>query len=289
VVTIWDTYNRDLPESPEIFTDRQFQQREKTPANALPRAVAVLVDSGRAADRIADLYHIDRERLIELPFIPSSAVRRHAEGLGLQTAEGVRRKYDLPERFVFWPSFPASEKNHLYLLEGLAALKDSRGIALDAVFCGGGSEGDWAHVHRQAESLGLSKSVHFLGNVRDEDIPALYEAATALVAPTDCGPTNIPPLEAVTLGCPVIYADLPEFRDQMGAAALYCDLGDPLSLADQLAAILENPSVASRLKESGQALARQIAETDYPRIVAPILDEFAYIRRRWAWPELTQA
>jgi glycosyltransferase involved in cell wall biosynthesis len=38
--------------------------------------------------------------------------------------------------------------------------------------------------------------------------------------PSYFGSTNLPPLEAVSLGCPVIYSDLPEFREQMGDAAI---------------------------------------------------------------------
>ena len=125
----------------------------------------------------------------------------------------------------------------------------------------------------------------FLGLVPDEDIPALYDGALALVMPSYCGPTNIPPLEAVTLGCPVIYSDLPEFREQMGDAALYCNLADSSSLADQLAALIQDPELIAHLQKAGSRLAAEIAKIDYGERLAAVLDNYAYVRRRWTWPE----
>ncbi|HEX6260676.1 MAG TPA: glycosyltransferase, partial [Woeseiaceae bacterium] len=64
--------------------------------------------------------------------------------------------------------------------------------------------------------------------------PYLYSDALALVMPTYFGPTNIPPMEALALGVPVLYSDLPSFREQLGEAARYIDLERPESLADAL-------------------------------------------------------
>ena len=127
--------------------------------------------------------------------------------------------------------------------------------------------------------------MHFLGLVPDEDIPALYEAALALVMPAYSGPTNLPPLEAVTLGCPVIYSDLPEFREQMGDAALYCDLADVSSLADHLSALVQDTALRDRLRAAGRKFATEIARIDYGEMLKPVFDDFAYRRRRWAWPD----
>src|SRR5262249_10353132 len=158
---------------PEVYANRQFEYWEKVPRATLTRALAVIADSQAGARRIASLYHVDPGRIIELPFLPSLAVRRHKAGGGLATVEAVRGKYDLPDRYVFYPAFPASEKNHLYMLEGLVALEQRHRIILHAVFCGGGALRDWTIVKRQVQALGLASRVKFLGLVPDEDVPAL--------------------------------------------------------------------------------------------------------------------
>ena len=285
IVTVWDLDHRDHPDFPEAYADRLFERRERVLRVTLTRALAVIANSPSLARRIASLYQVDRRRIVELPFLPSLAVRRHAAGQGSMTVESARRKYRLPDRYVFYPAYFSFRKNHLYLLEGLLELERRHGLIVEAVFCGGGDPGDQERVERQVQALGLTARTRFLGLVPDEDIPPLYEGAIALVMPTYGGPTNLPPLEAVTLGCPVIYSDLPGCREQMGDAALYCDLFDPSSLADHLATLIRDPALRDRLRSAGDRLAAQIAEIGYAERLARLFDDYAYLRRRWAWPE----
>lgn len=285
IVTLWDIDHREYLEFPERYADRVFERVENTYRVTLVRALAVIANSSWGARRIAALYHVDTHRIVVLPFQPSLAVRRYAAGAKLVTADVVRRKYDLPERYLFYPAYFSYHKNHLYILEGLVDLERRHGIVLHAVFCGGGDPGDQTIVERQTQVLGLTARVRFLGLVADEDIPPLYEEALCLVMPTYCGPTNLPPLEAVTLGCPVIYSDLPGCREQMGDAALYCDLANPSSLAGILATLIQDPTQADRLRKAGARLAGEIAQIDYGKLLSPVFEKYAYIRRRWAWPE----
>jgi glycosyltransferase involved in cell wall biosynthesis len=284
IVTVWDVFHRDHPEFPEIFTDRIFERWERARNALVTRAIAVIANSPSGARRIARLYQVDPHRIVELPFLPSLAVLRHVAGNSRTTAEGIRQKYALSARYVFYPAHFAALKNHLYLLEGLIELERRHGIALSAVFCGYDA-GNLAVVKRQVGALGLTGRVHLLGAVPDDDIPALYEGAIALVMPAYSGPTNLPPLEAVTLGCPVIYSDLPEFREQMGDAALYCDLADVSSLADHLAKLIQDSTQLDRLQAAGRRFAAELAKIDYGERLKPVLDDYAYLRRRWTWPE----
>jgi glycosyltransferase involved in cell wall biosynthesis len=287
IVTVWDVFHRDHPEFPEIHTDRIFEQWERTRQAMLTRALAVIVSSSSGARRIVALYQVDPHRIVELPFLPSLPTRRHAAGRGRITVEGVRQKYSLPARYVFYPAQFAALKNHLYVLEGLVELEQRHGIVLSAVFCGNDT-GNRAAVERQVRALELTARVHILGAVSDDDIPALYQGAIALVMPAYSGPTNLPPLEAVTLDCPVIYSDLPEFREQMRDAALYCDLADVSTLADHLAALIQDSGQLDRLRLAARRLAAEIAKVDYGERLKPVLDNFAYLRRRWAWPETSR-
>jgi glycosyltransferase involved in cell wall biosynthesis len=285
IVTVFDIDHRDHPEFPEACVDRLFERVERMHLAVLPRALAVITNCACIARRIASLYHVDPTRIVVLPLVPSLAVRRHAAGKGSTTVEEVRRKYDLPPHYVFYPAWFLFHKNHLYVLESLVELERRHGLALHAVFCGGDRDQGQARVERQAQALQLSGRVHFLGLVPDEDVPALYQGAFALVMPSYFGPTNLPPIEAVTLDCPAICSDLPGCHEQMGDAALYCDLADPASLADHLAALMQDPALVERLKQAGRRLAAELAKIDYGEKLAPLLDEYAYVCRRWAWPD----
>jgi len=63
----------------------------------------------------------------------------------------------------------------------------------------------------------------FPGRLSDAEIAALERHATAFVFPSLYEGFGIPPLEAMTQGCPVLAADIPAVREASGDAALYFD------------------------------------------------------------------
>jgi glycosyltransferase involved in cell wall biosynthesis len=280
VFTVWDLCHRDHPEFPEVSADREFERREQILHGVLPKAVAVIADSESGADKIAAWYAVDRARVTVIPFLPSASVRRYAAGDCSSSPQTVRERYQLPERYIFYPAQMWAHKNHVYILDALALLKEQHGHRLAVAFSGG-DKGNGAYIRAQANVLGIADQVHFLGFVDDDEIPALYDGACALVMPSYFGPTNLPPIEAALLGCPVIYSDQPTFRAQMGDAALYCDLTTPQSLSDHLQRLLTDPDEVARLQQAGKALGASVAEDLYAKRLGAIFDAYALKRRRW--------
>ena len=283
IITVHDLDHRDHPEFPEFYSDRLFERNERFNSGTLTRALAVITNTPYLSNRVSQLYQVDPKRIVELPFVPSYAVRQRAAG-GKTADTSIRQKYELPAQFVFYPAYFLPHKNHLYLLEGLADLERRHGLELHAVFCGRDPVGHQETVERQADKLGLKGRVRFLGFVPDTDIAALYECAFSTVVPSYFGPTNLQPVEAVSLGCPVICSDHVGCREQLGDAALYCDLSDPSNLANLLASLAQDLVLRGRLREAGQTLTRSLADMDYGGRLSAVLDNFAYTRRRWAWP-----
>ena len=280
VFTVWDLCHRDHPEFPEVFANREFERREQILKAVLPKAFAVIADSESGADKISLGYSVDRTRIHVIPFLPSVGVRAYAAGQGTSTPHTVRGKYGLPEDYVFYPAQMWPHKNHLYLFEGIAELKPRYGLLVGAALSGG-DKGNLNYLQSCAHRLGIADQVFFLGFVDDGEIPALYAGAKALVMPSYFGPTNLPPLEAALLGCPVIYADQPTFRTQMQDAALYCDLTDPSSLAEHLRSVLQDPSIVTHLKKAGHAMAEQLDEDKSTQKLKSIFDAYALKQRRW--------
>lgn len=280
VVTVWDLCHRDLPEFPGVSLGREFERREYCLRIALPKALAVIVNCPSHAERVMQIYQVARERILLLPFLPSIAVRRHAEGKGTVSVKAVRARYNLREDYVFYPAQICADKNHVYILDALVSLQAAYGYRIHAVFSGG-DKGNRAYLEDYARQLGLLDRVHFLGFVDDDEIPALYEGARALAMPTYGGPTNLPPLEAAALGCPVIYSDLPEWRVYMGDAALYCDLKNPRSMADCLHTILTDTALVDRQRAAGRRMISKLKDATYSEMLRPVLENFEYVRRRW--------
>lgn len=86
---------------------------------------------------------------------------------------------------------------------------------------------------------------------QDDLLRREYDQCTALIYPSLAEGLGLPPLEAMSAGCPVICADIPALRETCAEAAWYVDPHDP----EKLAALLRD-WMQGRLREE---LARQQA------------------------------
>jgi glycosyltransferase involved in cell wall biosynthesis len=144
----------------------------------------------------------------------------------------------------------------------------------------GSDKGQLGHVRDQVRARGLEDVVQILGFVEEDDLVGLYQHAHALVYLSRFGPENLPPLEALALGCPAIVADVPGAAEQTGDAALVVDPNDPSAVADAIQ-LVGQPAERSRLVEAGKARATAWTADDYLRGLIDFLDEFERERRLW--------
>jgi glycosyltransferase involved in cell wall biosynthesis len=267
VITIWDQCHRDHPEFPEVRLNKEFEKREYFYRNALFKAVAVIADSEHGRADLVRRYGCDASRVYAAPFLPPDRIDGLAE-------TDVIGKYSIGNKFIFYPAQFWSHKNHIYILDGLKILREKYGFGLDVVFSGS-DKGNLNHVLRYARSLGLQGSVHCVGFVPHCVLISLYRKAVALVMPTYFGPTNIPPLEAFSLGCPVCYPDLPGLRDQVADAAFLMDLADPASLATHLVTILNDKDLVQKKIMAGKSIVSRWLPKDYWKVLNGIFVDYA--------------
>jgi len=279
ITTVWDLCHRDHVEFPEVRFGREFEARENLYRRLLPKAVGVFVDSPLGKSNVVRRYTVDDERVHIMPFMPSisTALAGHAYQAGYVD---IAEKYQLDIPYVFYPAQFWAHKNHVYLLEGLTALEQQFGRNVGAIFSGK-DEGNMAHVKKVVSDLGLQDRVRFAGFVPAAEIPYLYRQSLALVMPTYFGPTNLPPLEAFSLGVPVLYSDMAGLRDQVGEAALLMDLSDPASMARHLDALLTNPQLREQLVQRGREVLSRNDDRSRLSVLTSVVVEFQ--RKRACW------
>ena len=106
----------------------------------------------------------------------------------------------------------------------------------------------------------VKNNIRFLGQVDDtQTLISLYRGATALVFPSFYEASPLPPLEAMSCGCPVVASDIPALKERCGDAALYCNPADPQSIANSINQILTSPVLREQLREKGIAHAHQFS------------------------------
>jgi glycosyltransferase involved in cell wall biosynthesis len=100
-----------------------------------------------------------------------------------------------------------------------------------------------------------SDLVRNVGQVNDAELRALYEHALALVFPSRYEGFGLPPIEAMSCGCPVIVSDQPALVEVGGDAALHCGMDDIAGLAQLMREVDGRPELRARLAQAGRARA----------------------------------
>lgn len=274
VGTVWDVQHRNHPWFPEAAAHGRWDYRELAHARFLRRAAYVITGTKTGSEQLGWFYHVPPERIRILPHpTPMMPATRPDFEPGVASSLAGRK-------FVFYPAQFWPHKNHVNLLHALKLLREKYVLSVDLVLTGS-DKGNLAHVKSVADALGLTPAVHILGFVKADTIVWLYRHAVALVYASFSGPENLPPLEAASLGCPVVISDYPGAREQTEHSAVYFDPRDPSSIAEALKKVIESPDLRQDLINRGYTnVVRRTAEK-YVKGVFSIFDEFEVVRRSW--------
>jgi glycosyltransferase involved in cell wall biosynthesis len=93
--------------------------------------------------------------------------------------------------------------------------------------------------------------VTVVGSVPNEAIGGWYHFSSALVTASKMVGFGIPPLEAMSMGTPVIVSDIPVFHEVYGDAAVFFDPNDPGNIAQTIDKTLSNKVLLKELVGKG--------------------------------------
>ncbi len=93
------------------------------------------------------------------------------------------------------------------------------------------------------------------GYVDDATLGALFRRAEVIAYPSLVEGFGMPALEALASGTPLVTTSGSALEEVVGEAGLLVPPNDPAALAEALATVLDEPAVATRLREAGPAWA----------------------------------
>jgi glycosyltransferase involved in cell wall biosynthesis len=278
VMAVHDLQHRIQPEFPEVSANGAWEKREYYYRNAVRLATLVVAPSEVGKEEILDCYGdygVTADRVKVLPYLP-------AHYLGTEVPQSdcqrVRARYRLPSRYLFYPSTFWPHKNHLRIVQALEVVRCEHQLEVPVVFCGPCSpyalrERVFQEVMEYAQTAGIADLIHHLDYVPDEEMSAFYAGAEALIMPTFFGPTALPPVEAWSLGCPVITSDIRGIREQMGDAALLVDPRSVESIAKGIARIWKEQVLRQELVARGRQRLASYTPSDFAECLQGILEE----------------
>ncbi|MBI4566094.1 MAG: glycosyltransferase family 4 protein [Planctomycetes bacterium] len=233
------------------------------------RFVAWWLERGlRRTDRIVCISEFTRQRLTaHFPSLePICRVILSGPNPRLAGLADVPLPEAVDRPFVLTVGTLEPRKNMALLLEAMRLLPD-----LLLVHCG---PIGW-NVAREVALARTLPNVRLLGYQDETVLASLYRRAVAAVFPSMYEGFHLPPLDAASLGCPVIASDIPVHREILGSGAAYVPLRDAAELAGAIRrlaqATVERPERAAPLR----ARAAQLSWKHAARQLADVFREFA--------------
>jgi glycosyltransferase involved in cell wall biosynthesis len=161
----------------------------------------------------------------------------------------LKEKYALPSHYFLFVSTLAPHKNIKRLILGWNLIRE-KNPGWKLVLVGKqGKTGSWNHIINSNPSL--QRSLLFLGQVDDRDLPGLYRNAHAIIHPSLYEGFGLTPLEAMSCGCPAIVSKTASLPEVCGDSSLYIDPYNIQDIALGMEKIIQDPSLHADLKIKG--------------------------------------
>lgn len=211
---------------PETMDKKNLQRIEKDINYSIERADRILTVSEFSKQEMMSLLKLPAEKIAVVPCAS-------AEMPGGANFAEFAKSYNLDKPYLLYIGNLEPRKNLSRLLQAFDLLKEELGVPHQLVIAGGSG---WCNDKFQQA---LQKMKHFddvvqVGYVETVDKRALYENAAAFVFPSLYEGFGIPPLEAMSCGCPVVCANAASLPEVVGDAA---ELMEPLSVQSIAAGI----------------------------------------------------
>ncbi len=279
VVTIYDLIDPGMPRLPLHSRPRVRSILWQTVMRLSIRSAAHIITSSDATARdLQQSYRLPPESVSVVPLAPDERFRPQP----VPVVAALKQKYSLPERYVAYLGSNKPHKNLRALVEawGVVApgLHGEAGGAPPCLVIAGREDPRFQSARKRVVELGLGRSVRFLPDVADADLPALLSGALVFVFPSLAEGFGLPPLEAMACGTPVIASDRASIPEVVGDAGLLVE-PLPAALAAALRRMIDDDGLRRELSAHGL---RRAAEFSWASTARATLDVYRVVAARGA-------
>jgi glycosyltransferase involved in cell wall biosynthesis len=223
----------------------------------------------KMADHVITISESERSRMIKhtkIQTVKISAVHPGLDDMFYErdavVKENIKRKYNLPDKFVLYVGRLNIRKNIETVLKGFTLVKGD--ISLTIV---GKEEKGGLDIDGEITRLGIKDKVSKIGHVPDADLAEILASAAVFVFPSHAEGFGLPPLEAMKSGVPAIVADNTSLPEVCGGAALLIRADDQQALAENIERLLSDHEVYAFYKKQGLERAKNFSwENSYQKI-----------------------
>jgi glycosyltransferase involved in cell wall biosynthesis len=244
---------------PHLFRNTDAFMRAKR--QILRRADAIVCVSESSRRDLLHFYDLDEKKtyviyhgfspLVPTPLSPVDEPRSATSGSPYLLYVGSRTEY----------------KNFMLLLEAFALSGLAEDYRLVAVGGGAGSAEEEARISK----FGVAGRVSLIPRADDQTLADLYRNASLFVYPSMYEGFGFPPLEAMSLGCPVLANRTSSLPEICGEAAFYFQSQDAAELSAALMATLQDTAGLGEKRKLGY---EQVRLYDWSRTARRTLEVY---------------
>jgi glycosyltransferase involved in cell wall biosynthesis len=241
---------------PQFFPDEELRGRDQRFREVVDDAHHVVVSSEDARHDLIRWFPTTSTRISVLSFVSVSSKEWFEEEPGQVAAQ-----FQLPEKFLIFPSQFWIHKNHRVLFEAIRILRD-RGIA-DICLVSTGHTNDSRHpqyfagLQQHLEQLGLNPHIRILGLLPRQVQVQLVRRAVAVIQPSLLEGWSALVEDARTLGKRIYVSDIPVHREQQPTDAVFFHPDRPDELAELVARDWPDLKPGPDLIREGEARVQQ--------------------------------
>ncbi len=188
---------------------------------------------------------------------PSFALQYSSEQIAY-----VRKKYDLPARYILNVGTLEDRKNLMLCVKALEYLDPE----ISLVACGRATPYS-DEVMAYAQQHGLTNRIKLLHKQEFSDLPVIYQGAEVFLYPSFFEGFGIPIIEALNCRIPVVAATGSCLEEAGGDAAIYIDSNDERALAHSVEQLIENKELRADLIARGVEYVKRFSAENIARDV----------------------
>ena len=186
----------------------------------LSRATKIVAASHATKQDIHQFYTVSEEKVVVI--YDGCQDFTHVTPASIKFLEGKTP-------FFFFTGRVKRRKNVHGIVSAFISLIERTGILCNLIIAGGHGGSYYESMQKELREHHLEGRVFFLGYVSVEELVALYKNAVAFVFPSYNEGFGMPPVEAMSLGLPVITSNISSTAEVVADAGL---LVDPYSVDD---------------------------------------------------------
>jgi glycosyltransferase involved in cell wall biosynthesis len=219
---------------------------------SLRRADKIIGVSKFTVSEIKKYYLIKEEKL---EWIHNAVADNFAVDISPEQLEVIRKKYNLPPKFILSIGTLQPRKNLPALIEAYVKIPSEKRAGIKLVLAGGKGRNYDTQIDKFIKNYSLQTEVLLPGFIDETDKPALFKLAHVFCFPSLYEGFGIPILEAMTLGVPTLASNIAPHLEIIDNSTLLFDVKNPTDFAEKLTRIVSDEYLRTNLmqKELQQA------------------------------------